>query len=926
MSSKVQQMIAAILSVSCTAVATNIYADVGDCEETIITATIREETVISSPISSVELQEVLKGDGFGFNEDTTAIEDLKAITANGAHLCVLDNLTHALNLEKFIAKNNNIVDLSPLSNLPDLKIVDVTNNDINILNLVGFASLKELHVKGNNISRIISHTDGKSLASIGIQELDLSENNLGGNVDAGALSGFSKSEIAAIRMSAPLEGLITLTELTSLNISGNKNLSDLTGVETLSKLTSLTVDISQMYTLIREIKRVVNKLPNPDQLTLYVTGNNLNERDFADNMANWERVLGVSIIEVDEFVPKEFMQPVTSSAIIEATADLETAELDEINDIEEFLADEKPLVNEYVAGKFSESIEELTIEDTAIEDSEASNILINEFVADEFHSSIEEFVLETVETHDLGESSADSDKEVTIDNIDNNELIIEIEEPIDKLVDELIINLLKEPIQELALDRFDKSEVIGVIDDFATDVFDNIIVELLDEFKYIDGVEITAKVLEEPLSQNIKNFFNKFINVANDNTIDVFDNTIVQKVEEFLEEGVIRPVEPIIPANSDGLDEFIPTFFNKTPIAQDVEDGLDELVFEVFEEPIAELIDESVDKSLIIDKSLVESFDETVDESESLRDEPEYNSILDAPIEGDFFIKTKDNPLVVYDGSNSFTIVKGNRFIMPAVTGDIRLAITCDGLPVLSVDTEQIGTYILTYTAVSPSGNVSYKEIITVRVVEDEEIISYPKYDSPGLSNEEIENITIKLDFSDVPQMEWYYSDIVNMYSQGLMDGVTESEFFPHSTVTRAEVASILHRIGGGACVQPNGLFNDVESNSWYANSIAWGSNMGIYNGFEDESFRPNEDITREQVITMVYNYAISQQHDVSNSNAIDSFNDSELVSDWANGAMQWAVGSGIVGGCDYNYLNPQGNATRAEISAIINRFLVNSK
>ncbi len=325
MSSKVQQMITAVLTVSVGVITPTVHADVTDSEETIITATIREETVISSPISNLELQEVLEGDGFGFNDDTTAIEDIKTITANGAELSILDNLEQALSLEVLVAKNNNITSLEALSDLPDLEVVDVTNNNINVLNLAGFVSLKELHVKGNNISRVFSHSSGKSLISIDLDELDLSNNDLGGEVVH--LEEYSDSEAKAIILSHPLEGLATLTQLKSLNISGNSNLADLTGMENLAELTSLTVDLSQMTTLLNELKRVADNLPNPDQLTIFVIDNNLNEREFADNVMNWEKTIGVSIIEAEGFIPKELLTGSLDYSMSESEQDIEDVDI-----------------------------------------------------------------------------------------------------------------------------------------------------------------------------------------------------------------------------------------------------------------------------------------------------------------------------------------------------------------------------------------------------------------------------------------------------------------------------------------------------------------------------------------------------------------------------------------------------------------------
>ncbi len=99
-----------------------------------------------------------------------------------------------------------------------------------------------------------------------------------------------------------------------------------------------------------------------------------------------------------------------------------------------------------------------------------------------------------------------------------------------------------------------------------------------------------------------------------------------------------------------------------------------------------------------------------------------------------------------------------------------------------------------------------------------------------------------------------------------------------------------------------------------------------IYSGFEDGTFRPNESITREQLATIMHNYAIYKGHKVNQTNNLSEYIDAEQVAPYATAAMQWAVGTGIIGGKENNTLDPKGTATRAEIATIINRFLTKSQ
>ncbi|OON98940.1 MAG: hypothetical protein ATN35_02725 [Epulopiscium sp. Nele67-Bin004] len=176
--------------------------------------------------------------------------------------------------------------------------------------------------------------------------------------------------------------------------------------------------------------------------------------------------------------------------------------------------------------------------------------------------------------------------------------------------------------------------------------------------------------------------------------------------------------------------------------------------------------------------------------------------------------------------------------------------------------------------------------------------------------------------FSDIPSGAWYCVDVANVYNQGIMTGISNTEFGPQNTANRAMMAAILHRMDDSATLSLTNSFSDVVSGAWYEASVNWAVSAGVYGGFEDGTFRPNDPITREQLVTIMYNYATYRQYDISTSADISTFSDGNSVAAWASTAMEWAVGNGIVGGKDGNLLDPKGTATRAEIAAIINRFL----
>ena len=176
------------------------------------------------------------------------------------------------------------------------------------------------------------------------------------------------------------------------------------------------------------------------------------------------------------------------------------------------------------------------------------------------------------------------------------------------------------------------------------------------------------------------------------------------------------------------------------------------------------------------------------------------------------------------------------------------------------------------------------------------------------------------LPFHDVTEGDWFYEAVRCAYETGLMDGVGDSLFAPNSQTTRAQLVTILHRLAGQPAVSGDLIFTDVEAGTWYADAVAWAAENGIVNGTTDTTFAPGEDITREQLVTVLYRYAESKGYDVSASADLSGYPDAGQVQDYAQPAMAWAVAEGIVEGVDGN-LNPTGDATRAQIATILMRF-----
>ena len=176
------------------------------------------------------------------------------------------------------------------------------------------------------------------------------------------------------------------------------------------------------------------------------------------------------------------------------------------------------------------------------------------------------------------------------------------------------------------------------------------------------------------------------------------------------------------------------------------------------------------------------------------------------------------------------------------------------------------------------------------------------------------------LPFHDVTEGDWFYDAVRYAYENGLMDGVGDNLFAPNSETTRAQLVTILYRLAGEPEPGGDSGFSDVAAGTWYTDAVAWAAENGIVNGTTDTTFAPGDDITREQLVTVLYRYAESKGYDVSASADLSGYPDAGQVQDYAQPAMAWAVAEGIVEGVDGN-LNPTGDATRAQIATILMRF-----
>lgn len=185
----------------------------------------------------------------------------------------------------------------------------------------------------------------------------------------------------------------------------------------------------------------------------------------------------------------------------------------------------------------------------------------------------------------------------------------------------------------------------------------------------------------------------------------------------------------------------------------------------------------------------------------------------------------------------------------------------------------------------------------------------------------------VKNPFADVNAGDWFYRDVLFSYEKGLMSGMDAAAFAPYANTTRAQIAVIFYRMEGSPAVEGENSFADVVRGSgtaWFYDAVTWAQQNGIMGGYDNSSFAPNDPITREQLAAIFYRYAQYKGYDTTQGGmAIREFGDYESISDYAMSAMAWAVNTGLVKG-DSNLLYPNGTATRAEIAALLHRFVEN--
>ena len=184
-----------------------------------------------------------------------------------------------------------------------------------------------------------------------------------------------------------------------------------------------------------------------------------------------------------------------------------------------------------------------------------------------------------------------------------------------------------------------------------------------------------------------------------------------------------------------------------------------------------------------------------------------------------------------------------------------------------------------------------------------------------------VEVQTEPLPFTDVSETDWFHDAVQYVYDNGLMGGVGDNRFAPNNPTTRAQLVTILYRLEGEPAVTGQSGFTDVEPDTWYTNAVAWAAANGIVNGVSETQFAPGNNITREQLATILFRYAEAKGYDVSAAADLSGFPDAGDIQSYATQALSWAVAEGLLQGFEDDTLRPQGNATRAQIATILMRF-----
>ncbi len=175
--------------------------------------------------------------------------------------------------------------------------------------------------------------------------------------------------------------------------------------------------------------------------------------------------------------------------------------------------------------------------------------------------------------------------------------------------------------------------------------------------------------------------------------------------------------------------------------------------------------------------------------------------------------------------------------------------------------------------------------------------------------------------FTDVEATDWFSEDVRFVNEHNLMNGTSDSAFSPNETTTRGMIVTILWRLDGEPGSDSKEIFSDVDMDKYYADAVTWAFDNKIVNGYSNEIFGPEDDMTRQQLAAVLYRYAEFKGYDITVKSDLSSYKDAGQISEYAVDAFKWANENGIITGTSSDILDPQGKAHRSQIAAILQRF-----
>lgn len=225
---------------------------------------------------------------------------------------------------------------------------------------------------------------------------------------------------------------------------------------------------------------------------------------------------------------------------------------------------------------------------------------------------------------------------------------------------------------------------------------------------------------------------------------------------------------------------------------------------------------------------------------------------------------------------------------------------------------------IWSFTVTAEDGVTTAVYTVTVNTA------ALPEPITPGVDNKKpAPKPEVKLPFTDVSTSDWFYDDVAFVYENGLFSGTDSRSFSPNASMTRAMLVTVLYRLEGEPTVTGRSSFTDVRSGAYYEKAVIWAAANGIVTGTDSTSFSPDAKVTREQLAAILYRYAQYRKLDTDASAKLNSFTDADSVSAYASEALGWAVSEGLINGAS-GKLMPKGDATRAQVAAILHRFVKN--